>query len=626
MIAFDLLCPAGLDFIQVFYGLPRESHSASKRDLLRSETWVPVAVPLRDNWDMPYRVFRLDFGNRGGVSLRLRGLVLRPPTNDEIQTEQQWLETVKQDAEQGRDIRAYLGREWPGRVDSVSVDRRYVRISGVAPEAGTALIEVPVHASLPSCMESVNVTTLSVRGDFQVEVPRFVANRTGLAHDRLFARWRLARSIDQRLEGLSAAAWATDVDEATGNLPPRAMPSSKKGLGGISWSPDALEDLSALGCRNLTVNILLPSILHLNPGEAGTTPYPFNGKEYAVDEKALAPVDNVLRFAREHGIVVSAVILIPRRLADSQEQRVWCHPDACEPGQYSLANVTSAEGADAFAAALDLLARRYGSPGDTRGRISNWIIHNEVDAGWVWTNAGEKTPESYLELYYRALRIAHYTVRRHDPAARVFISLSHHWTETEPKFYKPRDLLELLSDMCRQEGDFEWGVAYHPYPQDLYNPASWLDTKATFTFDTPLITMKNLEVLDAWMKRPEFRFNGAVRGVLLSEQGCNAADLSEANQRLQAAGLVYLWHKVRDLDSVEAFQYHRWIDHADEGGLRFGLRAFAPGSVDAPGEKKLAWDVFRALGTPEEAAATQFAKALIGLQDFSQVRYLGPIR
>lgn len=626
VISFELLCPVGLDFVQVFYGLPRESHSTSRQDIARAQTWVPVAIPLRDNWDMPYRVFRLDLGSRGGVGLRLRGLALRPLNDDEQQAEQRSLQTVKEDAEQGQAVRAYLGREWPGRIDAVSVDRRLVRISGVAPEAGTTLVEVPLHASLPSCNEGVNVTTLSVRGDFQVEVPRYMSDRTGVAQDRIFARWRLARSIDTRLEGLSAAVWATDTEEAASGRSPRSVPSSKKGLAGVTWHPDAMTDLPLLGCRNLTVDIELPNVLHLTPGEDGTTPYTFNGREYAVNEKALEPLDGITRMARDHGMVVSAVILIPRPLTSPEAQRVWCHPDASEPGNYSLANVTSPEGVDAYAAALELLANRYGATGEPRGRIANWIIHREVDTARVWANAGEKSLVSYMELYYRALRIAHYAVRRHDPSARVFIPLSHHWTAAEPGCYSPRDMLVLLQDMCRREGDFEWGVAYHPYPQDLYSPASWLDSRATFTFDTPLITPRNIEVLDAWVKRPEFRFNGAVRGVLLSEQGCNAADLSEANQRLQAAGIVYLWHKVRDLDSIEAFQYHRWIDAADEGGLRFGLRANAPGAVAAPGEKKLAWEVFRALGTPDEAATTDFAKALIGVQDFGQIRYPGAIR
>ena len=626
VLAFELLCPVGLDFVQVFYGLPRESHSTSRQDIAGTQTWVPVAIPLRDNWDMPYRVFRLDFGSRGGVTLRLRGLTLRPLDVDEQQTEQRSLQTLKEDAEQGQTVRTYLGREWPGRIDVVSVDRRLVRISGVAPEAGTTLVEVPLHASLPSCDEGVNVTTLSVRGDFQVEVPRFMGDRTGVAQDRIFARWRLARSIDRRLEGLSAAVWATDTDDAASGRSARSVPSSKKGLAGITWHPDAMADLPLLGCRNLTVEIELPEVLHLTPGEEGTTPYTFNGRQYAVNEKALEPLDNLTRMARDHSMVVSAVIVIPRRLADAEARRVWCHPDAAEPGNHSMANVTSPEGVDAYAAALELLARRYGPTGEPRGRIANWIIHREVDTGWVWANAGEKSLVSYVELYYRALRIAHYAVRRHDPAARVFIPLSHHWTATEPRCYSPRAMLALLQDLCRREGDFEWGVAYHPYPQDLYSPASWLDTRATFTFDTPLITMRNLEVLDAWVKRPEFRFNGAVRGVLLAEQGCNATDLSEANQRLQAAGIVYLWHKVRDLDSIEAFLYHRWIDDPGEGGLHFGLRAAAPGAGTAPGDRKLAWEVFRALGSPDEAATTDFAKPLIGVQDFSQIRYPGPIR
>ena len=626
VLAFELLCPTGVEFVHVLYGPMVESHSARKRDLPGAETWVPVAIPLQTNWDKPYPVFGLVFGNRAGLSLRLRGLVLRAPADAETQAGQKPAEPTGADLEGAAAVRRYLGRDWPGRIDSVTYDRRYVRISGVAPEAGTSLVEIPVSAPLPSAATGISVTTLSTPGDFQVEIPRFVTARTGFARDRSGARWRLARAVDQRLEPLSGAVWAADADEAGSPPAPRVVPSSKKGMAGVSWVPDAIGDLIDLGCRNLSVQIMLPSILRLTPGAEATTPYTFHGKTYAVDEQALAPLDQILRFARQNRMLVSAVVLIPRRLNDPEAERVWCHPDACEPGLYAMANLTTPEGVDAYAAALDLLARRYGTNGTAAGRISNWIMHHEVDAGWFWTNAGEKSLEAYVELYYRALRTAHYAVRRHDPAGRVFVSLTHHWNEAEPKCYKPREILELLRDCCRREGDFEWGVAYHAYPQDVRDPRSWLDTKATFSFDTPLITMKNLEVLDAWMKQPDVRFNGNVRAVLLAEQGCNARDLSPEQQRLQAAGIAYFWHKVRDLDSIEAFHYQRWIDQPQDKGLLLGLRACAPGSLNAPGERKAAWEVFRDLGTAAEAGTAGFAKELIGVDDFSQVRYLEPIR
>lgn len=627
VISFEVLCPAGLHSVSVFYGPLRDSHRGRREGIVSGADWVTVAVPLRQNWDRPYPVFCLDLDTGAGAELSLRGLVLRSIAQGEAQAAIRPDEdTGRSELDVGQATRTYLGRTWPGRIESVSVDRRYVRITGVTPEAGAALVELAPHTGLPSCTGGISVTTLSAQGDFQVEVPRRVDGRTGTAQDRLFARWRLARPIGQDLEPLSAAAWASDTDEAAGaRSARRAVPMSKKGLAGVGWFPDVMDDLVDLGCRNISVNILLPSILRLDPDVEGSTPYSFNGREYAVREQAMEPLDRVLRFAREHGIVVSAVILIPRRLVDPLEQRVWCHPDACEPGVYALANVTTAEGVDAYAAALDLLARRYGSAGTGPGRITNWVIHSEVDEGWVWANAGRKSLAAYVDLYYRALRTAHYALRRHDPTARVFISLTHHWTTAKPQSYKPREMLELLRDCCRREGDFEWGVAYHPYPQNPQDPKPWLDSDVTYSFDTPLITMKNLEVLDAWMKRPDFRFQGAVRGLLLSEQGCNSPDLTPASQQLQAAAIAYFWHKVKDLDSVEAFHYQRWIDHAREDGLLLGLRACVPGTITTPGDKKMAWEVFRALGTAEEAGVTDFAKALIGIQDFSQVRYLDPI-
>jgi hypothetical protein len=45
-------------------------------------------------------------------------------------------------------------------------------------------------------------------------------------------------------------------------------------------------------------------------------------------------------------------------------------------------------------------------------------------------------------------------------------------------------------------------------------------TRSISPFETPKITFKNLEVLDAFVKKPSMRFDGKrVRAVHLSEQG-----------------------------------------------------------------------------------------------------------
>ena len=173
-------------------------------------------------------------------------------------------------------------------------------------------------------------------------------------------------------------------------------------------------------------------------------------------------------------------------------------------------------------------------------------------------------------------------------------------------------MLSLLNDHCQTSGDFEWGVAYHPYADDLFNPKTWEDKKALGTPDTPLITMKNIEVLDRFMRQPQFRYRGKkVRSILLSEQGYHTANNDPNAEELQAAAIIYAWEKLKPLESIEAFHYHRWIDHEREGGLNLGLWTVKKGSITWPEAKKRSWHVYRALGTDDELAASAFARQIL---------------
>ena len=126
-------------------------------------------------------------------------------------------------------------------------------------------------------------------------------------------------------------------------------------------------------------------------------------------------------------------------------------------------------------------------------------------------------------------------------------------------------------DYTQAEGDFKWGVAHHPYPQSLFEPKSWLDDQATFDYDTPQITFKNLEVLDAWIKQPRALYQGKIkRTVFLSEQNPNSKDYSEEALREQAAGMAYAMKKLEACDGIDAYQMHGWFDQRAEGGLRIG--------------------------------------------------------
>ena len=143
-----------------------------------------------------------------------------------------------------------------------------------------------------------------------------------------------------------------------------------------------------------------------------------------------------------------------------------------------------------------------------------------------------------------------------------------------------------MNRLSKVGGDFDWHVAYHPYPADLFDPRTWLDKTALPNADTPKITFKNLEQLTAYLRRPEMLCHGKPRRVILSEQGFNTPDGPDG-QTLQAAGYCYGWIKASRLEGIDAFILNRHVDNAEEGGLNLGLWSAKTGNNrDARQEEK----------------------------------------
>src|SRR5690606_19486441 len=124
--------------------------------------------------------------------------------------------------------------------------------------------------------------------------------------------------------------------------------------------------------------------------------------------------DRVLKFAADHGMVASAIILVGVEGRSPIAARM-AHPDADRSGHYPMPNFTAEEGVRTYGAVLDYLAKRYASAGDDTPRITNWIVQNEVDYGWEWTNMGEQPMLRFLETYIRSMRLCYYLTRKYNP-------------------------------------------------------------------------------------------------------------------------------------------------------------------------------------------------------------------
>lgn len=511
----------------------------------------------------------------------------------------------------------YVGSRFPDNITTVIVDKNNVTMKGsIARSAGALYIcELRMFNDTKLSDNSfASATPINASGsNFQVQMKRF-ANGDNETYDRLYSRWVVCLKQGNNYKAQSYAHYADDINGAAVQYLPEEKPAGKKGLEGF-FQESRESDLTDLGLNNVTVNITLPQVISLDSTQYS---YKFDGKTYFMNAKTVEHYDRAFKLCSDKNIFVTAIILIQQNVP-ANIKSILVHPNA-NGGVESMANLTSQQGFDYYAAIISFLAERYSRPDKQYGRIQNWIVHNEVDNGVFWTNAGNAKMESYTEFYDRSMRTVYYSVRQYNPAAKVFISLTHAWAVApQPTFYAPKYMLGLFNNLSIKQGDYEWGVAFHPYPEDITNPTPWSDKDATMDINsTHIITPRNIELIDAWMRMPDHLYKGQkVRTLLFSEEGANSKSNSQQDMLQQAAVIAYMWKKFTRLPSAEAFDYHAQCDNRNEK-LKFGLYTPKQGTIATPDQKKTSWYVYQKAGTPSEDSAFAFALPVIGVTNWSQ--------
>ncbi|MDQ8207904.1 DUF5722 domain-containing protein [Coraliomargarita sp. SDUM461003] len=629
ILAFEYFCPDGVDFLEVFYSksLKKPNWSQSRQleggALPKAEAWQPYSINLKTGtkgkWTAKDDVIRIDIGRRPGTQIQMRNLQLRAPTQEEQMNAAEAEAIQARKLATAKSIEAYLHKEnWPERIANVSVQSQQIVLSGTIQNSSHRSIHLIEYLPHEDPWNSTHGTLLNMEpltGKYEVHLPRFQAD----GRDRIANRYALAQAQPngETTTLLSPAVWATDLSAAAERDIPRLRPANKKGLGGITYKEGIYhDDLGDLGITASTVNIELGNLINLGPN-AEIIEYTHQGKLWKFNAAAVHQHDKNIRQLTDMGIVTSAILLVGKHAG------LLVHPDYQSAGIYSMANLTTEASSDLYRAIVSFLAERYSRPDKKHGWITHWIVFNEVDYGWIWTNMGETPMATYMDTYEKAMRLTYIEARRFNPTAEVFISLTHHWNYSPAdkfKAYPPRALLDRLADYSTVSGDYQWAIAYHPYPQSLLKPRTWEDTKATNHFDSPMITPKNIEVLDAYLSQDRFLYKKNKRTIVLSEQGYHTPDYSQKSMKDKAAAIAYTWAKIMPLDSIESFHYHRWVDHPMEGGLKVGLRTLPSKEHPFGIRKEPAFSVYSALETPAEASTTAPFKSVIGIDDWTEVQ------
>ena len=440
----------------------------------------------------------------------------------------------------------------------------------------------------------------------------------GDSDPRLYSRFVVALKIGDTYQAISAPIYVTnpgDVASFTEEYP-EAM--SKKGL---LIELDMLGDAMELGVKHTTINIPYHHII------GGNLKYHYNGKDYYFNEELIASYDKMISSFSNKGIIVTAILL-----------NGWndAHPELHEAGLaksssafYYGFNVSTPEGYETTRALFSFMAERYSGADYKHGRVSNWIVGNEVNNNKNWNYVGPMDLASYTKLYEKNFRVAYTAIKSRSKNARVFFSTDYEWKKQNTNLqYAAKDFIDLFNAGISAEGNIEWGLAYHPYPYPMTEPEFWDDDQTGMvneTFESPVINFKNLHVLTDYFQQAHMRTaGGQVHHIILSEEGFTSDSISRGKvYDIQAAAFAYAYYLVDNNPYIDAFILNRQVDAITEveTSCAFGLWTVdmsRPDKVIAVMPKNI-YQVFKHIDTRKSLRYSEFAKSIVGISDWSEV-------
>lgn len=435
---------------------------------------------------------------------------------------------------------------------------------------------------------------------------------------RLYSRFVAALKIGNTYRAISNPIYVTNPEAVAAYTKDYPNAQSKKGL---LIELDMIRDAMEIGVKHTTINIPYHHMI------GGNLEYHYNGKTYHFNEELIASYDKMVSTFSNKSIVVTAILL--NGWNDSYPELHEAGLEKTSAANYYGFNVSTKEGYETTRALLSFMAERYSGDDFDHGRISNWIIGNEVNNNQNWNYVGAMDLASYTKLYEKSFRVAYTAIKSQSKNARVFFSTDYEWKKANTNLkYAAKDFIDLFNAGIRAEGNIDWGLAYHPYPYPMTEPEFWDDDQTgmvTDSIDSPVINFKNLSLLTDYFQRSEMLSpTGKVRHIILSEEGFTAMSPTRGPVFMeQAAAYAYAYFLVDANPYIDAFILNRQVDAVSEykASCAFGLwtvNTSREDKVEAVFSRPL-HQVFRYIDTKKALSKTEFAKEIIGIEKWSDV-------
>lgn len=364
------------------------------------------------------------------------------------------------------------------------------------------------------------------------------------------------------------------------------------------------EEVQELGIKQVVYNMAVDDICSA-ASEPGALPFDYNGKTYYFNGNMISKFDSMFKSFNNYGVQVTIVLL---NRGESPYSQDLIHPKAvgAECPGYAL-NVEDQAGVDHLKAIGAFLAQRYSGKFGC-GQVDNWILGNEVNARTSWWYTNSDSLDFNVGIYVKAFRIIYNEMKSMNANVRIYNSIDQEWNrKSNPGSFLAKDYLDRFNYYVTREGNIDWGLSFHPYNSPLYDPYAWNGPAVWVqnSITSPYITMQNLDILVNYMHQSNFlNPAGQVRSISLAEIGYTSSFGSEQ----QEASIVYGYLKAASFPEIDAFILFRQTDEASEMESHLALGLF-----DLNGNKKPSYEIYKNLGTANEASAKARASEIIGM-------------
>lgn len=420
---------------------------------------------------------------------------------------------------------------------------------------------------------------------------------------------------------------------------PAFITDTKKGL--TLEDSETIDILKEMGASNTVINMDLSELVVATEGPNGEPrdlssrtdliEFESNGKTFYFRSDYIKLQDGLISAYTKAGMNVTLVLISWQEMLTNDYPRSMMYFEQTNRQTVAF-NTANERGMEYWIATMEFLADRY-SKSSNLGLVQKFIVGNEIDYTYDWYLLEPLEPDDqgnykgtavdfdvFMEEYARTLRLADLAVKKYNASGKVLVSLTHNWALNSAEGYKsgaksvrwnsyrPKEICDWLVKYETARGNYNWGLAVHPYPINTYTPNPLItDTNGynglyhpcTGDPDTSAwITVSNLEVYQLYLQRPENRYKGQVRTVSLTETSVLSTKPTDPNyelsQKQQAAAIAMTYYRAANIpciDQIAYFQPH------DQTGTNYML-----GLMTADGVKKDVYDLWKYIDTDKTFA------------------------